>query len=143
MKHFVQLKDGIVFAFHSSSVDEIPSGNNIVEVDSDGEKHLNKKYENGEFIDAPLIKYAILDESNNNTVVGIETTVFASNVKGPVITNDEVKVLWTWNGSSFVSPAVVEPVQVILAENAVEPYTAPTPQWTEEQLAAYEASKNN
>ena len=33
---------------------DIP-GDNIIEVESDGEKYLNKKYENEQFIDAPEI----------------------------------------------------------------------------------------
>lgn len=141
MKHFVQLKDGVVFAFHSSSTEEDLPGDNIIQVESDGERYLNKKYENNTFVDAPLIKYAILDESNNNTVVGIESTYFSSLVKGPIITNDDVKVLWRWNGSSFIQPEVVAPVEIIPAET-VEPYVEPEPVWTEEQIQAWHSLQN-
>jgi len=112
MKHFVQLKDGVVFAFHSSSTEVDIPGDNIIEVSENGEEYLNKKYENGNFVDAPIIKYAILDENNDNTVVSIESTKFASEVKGQIINNDDVKVLWRWNGSEFVAPSVVGPAEI-------------------------------
>jgi len=112
MKHFVQLKDGVVFAFHSSSTEVDIPGDNIIEVSEDGEQHLNKKYENGNFVDAPIIKYAILDENNDNTVVSIESTNFASEVKGQIVNNDAVKVLWKWNGSEFVAPTTVDTAEI-------------------------------
>jgi hypothetical protein len=112
MRHFVQLKDDVVFAFHSSSTEVDIPGDNIVQVEEDGEKYLFKKYVNGSFIDAPLIKYAILDESNDNTVVSIEKTYFTSEATGPIITDDSVKVLWKWDGSSFISPQVVAPAEI-------------------------------
>jgi hypothetical protein len=115
MKNFVQLKDNVVFAHHSSSTEVDIPGDNIIEVDGDVESYLNKKYENDTFIDAPLIKYAVLDESNDNTVVSIKTTYFISEATGPVINNDDVKVLWKFNGESFVPPTSVAPVEIIIA----------------------------
>lgn len=105
MKHYVQLKDGVVFA-HISTENEIPISEEIIEVEVDGERYLNKKYDNGNFEDAPIIKYAIIDQENN-TVVGIETTLFASDVKPShvIISNPDVKVLWTWDGENFNPPA--------------------------------------
>ena len=99
MKYFVHLKDDVVFAHHSSSTEVDIPGDNIIEVPSDGSAYLLKKHVNGDFIDAPEIKYAIIDE---DTVVGIEKTIFSSDVKGPIITNPAVKVLWKWNGSEFL-----------------------------------------
>jgi len=134
MRNFVQLKDGIVFASHSSSTEVDIPGDNIIEVEQDGIAYLNKKYENGTFIDAPIIKYAILDESNNNTVVGIERTIFSSDVKGPIITNDNVNVLWTWNGTDFIAPATVQPLPTITV-NSIEVTTSEiAPAVTAEQL---------
>jgi hypothetical protein len=115
MKHFVQLKDGVVFAYHSSSTEVDIPGDNIIEVAEEGVAYLNKKHQDGNFIDAPVIKYAVLDASNDNTVIGIETTLFSSDVKGPVITNDEVKILWKFDGESFVGPTTISPVEIILA----------------------------
>jgi hypothetical protein len=107
MKYFVQLKDDVVFAYHQSSTEVDIPGDNIIEVAQEGFNYLGKKYVNGDFVDAPLIKYAIVDEDNDNTVISIEKTIFASDVKGPIITDQNVKVLWKWNGSDFVSPSAV------------------------------------
>ena len=121
MKHYVQLKDGVVFAAHQSSSDVDDSGPNVWAVDEDGSDKIGKLYDNGNFSDAPVIKYATLDESNGNTVVGINSTVFSSEVDGPVITDDAVKVLWTWNGTEFIAPTIVEPVEIIMPVETVPP----------------------
>jgi hypothetical protein len=107
MKYFVQLKDDVVFAYHSSSTEVDIPGDNIIEVESDGEKYLNKKYENGNFVDAPLIKYAVLE---NNTVVSINKTLYSSEIDGPIV-DDTVKIMATWNGSTFTNPVEVAPVE--------------------------------
>lgn len=112
MKHFVQLKDDVVFAYHSSSTEVDIPGDNIIEVDHEGESFLNKKYVNGSFVDAPVIKYAKLD--SNNTVVSIHETVFSSDVPSDAkIVDDSVKILSTWNGTDFSSPVVATPINVI------------------------------
>lgn len=120
MKHFVQLKDDVVFAYHSSSTEVDIPGDNIIEVESDGEKYLNKKYENGNFVDATIIKYAALE---GNTVVSINKTLFSSEVSGPIV-DDTVKIMATWDGANFsnpevVTPAPVVPVEVVLAELSI------------------------
>ena len=112
MKHFVQLKDDVVFAYHSSSTEVDIPGDNIMEVDQDGEALLNKKYVNGSFVDAPVIKYATLD--SNNTVVALNETVFSSDVPSSAkIADDSVKILSVWNGTSFDTATVVAPVSTI------------------------------
>jgi hypothetical protein len=107
MKNYVQLKDGIVFAAHSSpnSVDD--SGPNVWEVETDGSDKLGKLYNNGQFSDAPLIKYATVD--SNGTVLFINETIYSSEVTGPIITSNDVAVFWTWNGETFIAPVVVVP----------------------------------
>jgi|LakMenE18May11ns_1017448.scaffolds.fasta_scaffold9855030_2 hypothetical protein len=139
MKHFVQLKDEVVFAFHSSSTEVDIPGDNIIQVESDGEKYINQKYVNGSFVDAPLIKYAVIDEDNDNTVISIDSTRFLSNVKGPIINNNDVKVLWKWNGTDFVAPITVSPAEVTIIPVEIEeedPFLPiseePTPTPTEE-----------
>jgi hypothetical protein len=122
MRHFVQLKDDVVFSFHSSSTEVDIPGDNIIQVEEDGEKYMGKKYENGNFVDAPTIKYAILE---NNVVVGFKTTTFSSEVDGPIVDAD-VKIMATWNGSSFtnpepIAPIVITPVEVIPAPMHQEP----------------------
>jgi len=112
MKHFVQLKDDVVFAYHSSSTEVDIPGDNIIEVDQDGEALLNKKYVNGSFVDAPVIKYATLD--SNNTVVALNETVFSSDVPSSAkIADDSVKILSVWNGTSFDAPGSVAEVATI------------------------------
>jgi hypothetical protein len=119
MRHYVQLKDGVVFAAHQSTSEVDDSGPNVWAVDEDGSDKVGKLYDNGNFSDAPVIKYATIDESNGNTVVGIHSTVFSSEVTGPVITDSAVKVLWTWNGTEFVPPNIVEPVEIIMPVETV------------------------
>jgi hypothetical protein len=112
MKHFVQLKDDVVFAYHSSSTEVDIPGDNIIEVDENGEALLNKKYVNGSFVDAPVIKYANLD--SNNTVISMGETVFSSEVPSDAkIADDSVKILSVWNGSSFDTPEAIAAVATI------------------------------
>lgn len=112
MRYFVQLKDDVVFSYHESSTEVDIPGDNIIQVDSDGENYLNKKYVDGSFIDAPTIKYATLD--SNNTVVKINSTLFSSDVADSnMIIGPEVQVLWTWDGTSFNAPATVASVPTI------------------------------
>lgn len=100
MKHYIQLKDGIVFAYlHTPN--EVATSESIIEIGPEGDSVVGKKYENGSFIDAPIIKYAILDE--NNMVVDIKNTIFYSEVGiNKVIDSDTVRKNWYWNGASFV-----------------------------------------
>jgi hypothetical protein len=122
MRYFVQLKDDVVFNFHSSDTEVDIPGDNIIQVESDGEKFLNKKYVNGSFVEAPIIKYAIL---NGSTVERLESTLFASDVNGVIISSDDVAPLWTWDGSEFHPPVVFASVPIIVAEEVslVEPST--------------------
>ena len=124
MKHYVQLKDGIVFATHSSPSNVDDSGPNVWEVETDATDKLGKLYSNGEFSDAPLIKYAIVD--SNNMVLFIKETKYSSEVTGPIITSDDVSVFWTWNGENFTSPLAVEPAQPA-AEETPAPQESPQP----------------
>ena len=99
MKYFVQLKDDVVFAYHESSTEVDIPGDNIIEVESDGEKFLNKKYENGNFVDAPEIKYAVM---SGNLVRSVESTVFSSKVNGRILGagDEDVTTGWSWNGTA-------------------------------------------
>jgi hypothetical protein len=116
MKYFVHLKDDVVFAFHQSETEIDVEGDNIIEVDHNGEDYLNKKYTNNTFIDAPIIRYATLD--SNNTVVGINTTLFLSEVQNKIIINDnDVDILWTWDGEKFNEPETVNPIEPIWVDS--------------------------
>jgi hypothetical protein len=138
MKYFVQLKDNVVFAYHESPNEIDTPGDNIIEVGSNGRSYLRKKYVNGEFIDAPVIKYAILD--SNNTVIDIKETIYSSEVTGQIIDNTEVKVLWTWDGNQFVSPAMVQALPTITFGGAAVTTSELAPAMTEEQYAEQQAN---
>ena len=131
MKYFVQLKDDVVFAYHSSSTEVDIPGDNIIEVESDGEKYLNKKYENGSFVDATIIKYAILE---GNNVVSINKTLFSSEVSGPIV-DDTVKIMATWDGSTFTNPVVVTAVP----DSQIEVVLSETPPASSNETISYPA----
>ena len=120
MKHYLNLKDGVVFAHHQSE-GEIESGENIIEVDGNEDSYLNKKYENNQFIPASIIKYAILD-SKNNAIVDIKQTYFISEVENnPIITDEDVTFLWTWDGIKFNPPVRIKEVESIIAPTPIDP----------------------
>jgi hypothetical protein len=125
MKNYVQLKDGIVFAAHQSQFDVDDSGPNVWLVEEDASDKLGKAYNtnNGTFSNAAEIKYAVLD--SNNTVVQILSTVFSSEVDGPIITDDAVKVLSTWDGENFVPNANVGAASITVTEAEPEPVLPP------------------
>jgi hypothetical protein len=112
MKKYVQLKDGVVYAEHESENPVDTSAENIIEVEEGSESYLLKRYVDGQFLDPQKIKWAVLDSENDNTVVSIESTNFSSEVNGPIITNENVKVLWKWNGTEFIAPVTVTPVEI-------------------------------
>lgn len=126
MNSYVQLKDNVVFATLNTSGDILES-DSIIKVDVNPDSLLNKKYENGNFVDAEIIKYALLD---GNTVVQINKTLYSSEVSGPVINDNLVQVLWTWDGEKFNAPILVEPT-VIINENIIQNTPEPTPEPTE------------
>jgi hypothetical protein len=96
MRTFIQFKDDVAF-----STVQTPGETEGVEVFTDNpEQFLKKKYIDGSWVDAPLIRYAILDETN--TIVQIEKTYFPSLVGDNIIINDpSVKVNDVWNGMNF------------------------------------------
>lgn len=123
MKHYVQLKDGVVFAVISSDK-EIETSDTVIEVLDNPESYLNKGYDGDTFIDPELFKYAILD---GNTVVEIKKTYFISDIEkdnGVLINNDSVKVLWEWNGKHGVEKEFTPPIEVhtmpVVVENSPE-----------------------
>jgi len=102
MYNYIQLKDGVAFSYITTP-SEIQESVNIIKVDVNSEHLIGMKYENGNFIEAPITKYAILD---NDIVVSIKETVFSSDIKdNKIINNNDVQVLWRWDGSQFIPPA--------------------------------------
>ena len=98
MRTFIQLKDNIGWAFVNTT-ESIPGG---IEVEfGTGESYLKKKYENGSWTDAELIKYAEINEEG--TIIEVKRTHYASEVSGPIMT-PEVKLDFQWKNDSWVEP---------------------------------------
>lgn len=98
MKKYVQLKDGVVFST-LNTINEVQTNENIIEIQEENADYLlNKKFENGSFVTASKIKYAILE---NNFVDEIKETYFSSEVSGPIVDNDQVEIGWYSDGTTF------------------------------------------
>jgi len=137
MKNYVQLKDGIVFAAHQSTSDVDDSGPNVWLVDEESSNKVGMKYDPNSkvFSEAPFIKYAILDEDNNNTVISIQKTIFASEVgNNPIITDNDVKILWTWDGTNFNPPGSATTHDVIFVNSFPITTSELIPAVTEEEI---------
>jgi hypothetical protein len=140
MKYFAHLKDNVVFAYHQSETEVDIPGDNIIEVDENVDSYIGKKYQNGQFIDAPVIKYAILD--SENTIISIESTKFSSDAgDNHIITDPSVKVLWKWNGSTFISPNFVEPIDVITVGSTRVTTSEAMPALTTAQIETIESER--
>lgn len=121
MKKYVQLKDGVVFAELQTEGTLDTSNPNIVEVENSSSSYLYKKQEGGSFIDAEKIRYAIIDEENNNTVIGFQETYFSSDVNGVIVEDPNVRVWWTWDGTQFNAPVVPESNPIPELEVSTDP----------------------
>ena len=89
MATYVQLKDGVAFAYletHGFPKNSIPVDSSL-----DPQTFLGKKYENGNFVTAPLIYFA--ERMSGNMVLGINSTVFSSDVSGPIC-DETVQPFW-------------------------------------------------
>jgi len=80
MKTFIQLKDNIGWA--SVNTDGEVQGSIEVEAGT-GDSYIGKKYIDGSWSDAELIKYAIVDAEG--TVIEVKQTYYPSEVTGTVI----------------------------------------------------------
>lgn len=89
MTNWIQLKDGVAFAYVDS-----PNfvGNSIpLEDGIDPHSVMAKKHIDGEWVDAPLIYF--VEEMLGNKVLRTNSTVFSSDVTGDIIHKD-VKPMW-------------------------------------------------
>jgi hypothetical protein len=104
MKHYVQLKDGVIFNYHQSPDHVDDSGPDVWEVEEEASDKLGMNYDpqTKVFSEAEVIRYATLNEEN--VIVLINETKYASEVgNNIIITNPEVEVLWQWDGQTFVN----------------------------------------
>jgi hypothetical protein len=107
MKTFIQLKDGIGWAF-VNTVDKIDGA---IEVENGtGDFYLKKKYENGVWSDADLIKFAEINEDGE--IIEIKRTYFISEVNGPVL-NPDTKNTSKWINNSWVT---LEPIMPVVSQ---------------------------
>jgi hypothetical protein len=127
MRKYVQLKDGIVFAFHNTENEIIDETGNVIEISAelDGAWCLNKQYVDGKFIEIPIIEYAVLNK-DDKTIKNIKTTYFPSEVNGKIIDSNAINGDWTWDGEQFVAPVPIVSEQI--TETVVEqpPVLIPT-----------------
>jgi hypothetical protein len=118
MKTYVQFKDEVAFAIVTSS-GEVEGA---VEVSSEiADTVLNKKYVDGQWVPAEKIIYATLNNAGD-TVIQLDKTFYSSDVKdGQVVVPDEsVSVGWSWNGTVFSAPVVVEPVPLEIIKEVIQ-----------------------
>jgi hypothetical protein len=93
VNRYVQLKDGVVFAYVESTREV---GNSVLlPPNLTWEDVKNKKYENGTWVDATVIH--TVTEIVNKQVTQTNSTVFSSDAKGDVVTPD-VQTFWHRNG---------------------------------------------
>jgi hypothetical protein len=99
MTNWIQLKDGVAFAYVNSSnfvANSIP-----VEDSVDPETLMAKKYVDGEWQDAPLIYF--VEEMLDNKVLRVNSTVFSSDVTGDTVSS-QVKPMWKKNENGEYEP---------------------------------------
>lgn len=103
MTNWIQLKDGVAFAYVNSPnfVDNsIP-----IEDSVDPNTLMAKKYVDGQWEEAELIYF--VEEMLGNKVLRVNSTVFSSDVKGDII-EPEVKAMWTKNeNGEYIPPASI------------------------------------
>jgi hypothetical protein len=101
MRTFVQLKDGIGWA----SVNTTGEIEGAIEVEyGTGDFYIKKKYEDGVWSEADIIKFAEINE--DGSIVEIRRTYFSSEVNGPIMT-PEIKNTYKWIDNSWVNPELI------------------------------------
>jgi hypothetical protein len=99
MTNWIQLKDGVAFAYVNSSsfvANSIP-----IEDSVDPETLMAKKYIDGEWEEAPIIYF--VEEMLDNKVLRVNSTVFSSDVTGDIVSS-QVKAMWKKNENGEYEP---------------------------------------
>ena len=97
MRTFIQLKDGIGWA----SVNTTGEIEGAIEVESGtGDFYIKKKYENGVWSDADIIKFAEIND--DGSIIEIRRTYFLSEVTGPIM-SEGVKSDSKWIDGAWVN----------------------------------------
>ena len=103
MKTFIQLKDGIGFAYVNTSGET--DGIEITTENPD--YYINKKYENNEWTAAPTIWYAIVNSKGK--ITEIKNTVFPSIVGDNPTIEEDVNPESIWDGTNWILPTAETP----------------------------------
>jgi hypothetical protein len=103
MTNWIQLKDGVAFAYVNSP--NFVDNSIAVEDSVDPDTLMAKKYVDGQWEEAELIYF--VEEMLGNKVLRVNSTVFSSDVKGDTI-GPEVKPMWTKNeNGEYIPPASI------------------------------------
>jgi len=113
MATYVQFKDGVAHAHVTTDGDL--SGYGFQEVTCSGHEHLGQRWDGTQWLDAQPIRYAILDDTN--TIVQINTTLYASEVQGKILDDSAISINWTFDGTKF-NPPVTALDQIMAAQAA-------------------------
>jgi hypothetical protein len=105
MKTFMQLKDGIGFAYvrttgETEGIEVFVENPDVL---------INKKYENNEWVDAPVIWYATVNSKGK--ITEIKSTVFPSIVGDNPIIEEDINPESVWNGTTWTIPTVEAPTE--------------------------------
>lgn len=115
MRTFIQLKDGIGWA----SVNTTGEIENAIEVESGtGDFYIKKKYENGVWSEADIIKFAEIND--DGSIIEIRRTYFSSEVTGPIMLQD-TKNDSKWIDGAWVNSEIILPIeQPVITSNEEE-----------------------
>jgi len=115
MSNWIQLKDGVAFAYVNSS--DIVTNSISIKDNIDPETVMAKRYVYGEWEDAPLIYF--VEEMLGDKVLRVNSTVFSSDVTGDIVSS-EVKPMWTKNENGEYEPPATISEATIYDEHLFE-----------------------
>lgn len=118
MNKWVQLKDGVAFAYVESS--SFVEGSILLNEDISWDDVKAKKYDNGSWVEAPLIYF--VTQLADGVVRQTNSTVFSSDVTGDIVTPD-CSIGWVKNedGTYSVPTPEVQVTPELETDLGVEP----------------------
>jgi len=115
MRTFIQLKDNVGWAVVNSANEVAGS----IEVESGtGELYVHKLYDNGSWSDAPLIRFADIDD--DGSIVEIKKTYYTSEVVGPIL-DSETKGSSKWINNQWEHAVPIAPIPRPPVVESIEP----------------------
>ena len=117
MRTFIQLKDNVTFAIVNTDGEtegiEVPYGT--------GENFLKKKYQDGEWNDAPLITYA--EVNSKGGIMEVRHTYFESEVGNNPTLNQDTDYSFKWVDGEWVANEIID-VEAINTPVPIETITS-------------------